>query len=175
MSGAVEYALFDTPIGRCGVAWDGDAIAGVQLPEGVDAETRRRLRDRFDGATEATPPAAVQDAIDRMVASLRGEADDLGDVPLDFGALPPFQQKVFAVVRTIPAGETLSYGEVAAAAGSPGAARAVGQALGRNPYPIVIPCHRVLAAGGRIGGFTATGGISVKQRMLAAEGITPRP
>jgi methylated-DNA-[protein]-cysteine S-methyltransferase len=174
MSTAVEFALFDTPIGRCGVAWDGDGICGVQLPESDPADTRRRLEDRFD-ATEGTPPAPIRAAIERMVASLRGEADDLADIPLDLGALPRFQQQVFAVVRTIPAGETMSYGEVAAAAGSPGAARAVGQALGRNPFPIVIPCHRVLAAGGRIGGFTATGGTAVKARMLAAEGITPRP
>ena len=170
----VEYALFDTPIGRCGIAWQDTTIAGVQLPEPRTADTRRRLEDRFDGAHEGTPPAVVQDAIDRMVASLRGEADDLVDVPLDLGALPPFRRRVFEVVRTIPAGETLSYGEVAAAVGSPGAARAVGQALGRNPYPIVIPCHRVLAAGGRLGGFTATGGVSVKAKMLAAEGVKPR-
>ena len=169
-----EFALFDTPIGRCGVAWEGDEIEGVQLPESRVADTRRRVQDRFEGAVEAAPPAAIQDAIDRMVASLRGEADDLADVPLDLDALPNFHRKVFEVVRTIPAGETLSYGEVAAAAGSPGAARAVGQALGRNPYPIVIPCHRVLAAGGRIGGFTATGGVAVKERMLAAEGVMPR-
>jgi methylated-DNA-[protein]-cysteine S-methyltransferase len=173
MSTTVELTLFDTPIGRCGVAWHGDGICGVQLPESDPADTRRRLEDRFDAA-EGTPPAAIRDAIDRMVASLRGEADDLADIPLDLGALPRFQQQVFAVVRTIPAGETMSYGEVAAAAGSPGAARAVGQALGRNPFPIVIPCHRVLAAGGRIGGFTATGGTAVKARMLATEGITPR-
>ena len=169
-----EFALFDTPIGRCGVAWNGDAVEGVQLPEARAADTRRRLQDRFDGATEAVPPAAIRDAIDRIVASLRGEADDLVEVPLDLDALPSFQRRVFEVVRTIPAGETLSYGEVAAAAGSPGAARAVGQALGRNPFPIVIPCHRVLAAGGRIGGFTASGGTAVKERMLAAEGVTPR-
>ena len=179
MSATVEFALFETPIGRCGIAWDGDAVEGVQLPEQRVADTRRRLHDRFDGpaghAVEGTPPHAIQDAIDRMVASLRGEADDLVDVPLDLDALPPFQRKVFEVVRTIPAGETLSYGEVAAAAGSPGAARAVGQALGQNPFPIVIPCHRVLAAGGRIGGFTAQGGVSVKAKMLAAEGVTPRP
>jgi methylated-DNA-[protein]-cysteine S-methyltransferase len=148
------------------------------LPEARVADTRRRLRDRFDAragsAVEGTPPPAIRDAIDRMVASLRGEADDLVDVPLDLDALPPFRRKVLEVVHTIPAGETLSYGEVAVAVGSPGAARAVGQALGRNPFPIVIPCHRVLAAGGRIGGFTAEGGVSVKAKMLAAEGVTPR-
>jgi methylated-DNA-[protein]-cysteine S-methyltransferase len=175
----IEVALFDTPIGRCGIAWAGDTIEGVQLPEPSDAATRRRLHDRFDDdtgdAVDGTPPAAIHDAIERMVASLRGEADDLVDVPLDLDALPPFRRKVFEVVRTIPAGETLSYGDVALAVGSPGAARAVGQALGRNPFPIVIPCHRVLAAGGRIGGFTAQGGVSVKEKMLAAEGVTPRP
>jgi methylated-DNA-[protein]-cysteine S-methyltransferase len=170
-----EVALFDTPIGWCGIAWDGDAIVGVQLPEARTDDTRRRLHDRFAGAADATPPPTIGDAIERMVAALRGEADDLVDVPLDLDALPPFQRKVFEVVRTIPAGETLSYGEVALAVGSPGAARAVGQALGRNPFPIVVPCHRVLAAGGRIGGFTATGGLSVKAQMLAAEGVTPRP
>jgi len=178
MSASVEFALFPTPIGECGIAWDGDVIEGTMLPEQHVADTRRRLHDRFDGPSgetvEGTPPPAIQDAIDRMVASLRGEADDLVDVPLDLDALPPFQRKVFEVVRTIPAGETMSYGEVAAAVGSPGAARAVGQALGRNPFPIVIPCHRVLAAGGRIGGFTARGGVSVKAKMLAAEGVTPR-
>jgi methylated-DNA-[protein]-cysteine S-methyltransferase len=172
---AAGFALFDTPIGRCGIAWDGDTVEGVQLPEPRVADTRRRLQERFRDARESTPPPAIRGAIDRILASMRGEADDLIDVALDLGALPPFRRKVFEVVRRIPAGETMSYGDVAAAVGSPGAARAVGQALGRNPYPIVIPCHRVLAAGGRIGGFTATGGVSVKERMLAAEGVTPRP
>ena len=171
--GDVQYALFDTPIGRCGVAWCGDRITGVQLPEPRDADTRLRLEARFDGAVEATPPASIRDVITRMTASLRGEGDDLADVPLDLDALPPFRRRVLEEVRTIPAGETLSYGEVAEAVGSPGAARAVGQALGRNPFPIVIPCHRVLAAGGRIGGYTAQGGTTVKAKMLAAEGVTP--
>jgi methylated-DNA-[protein]-cysteine S-methyltransferase len=171
----IRYALFDTPIGTCGIAWEGDAVVGTQLPEPRVADTRARLADRFDGAIEGAPPPSVDDAIERMVASLRGEADDLVDIPLDLDTLPSFQRRVFEVVRHIPAGETLSYGEVAAAAGSPGAARAVGQALGRNPFPIVIPCHRVLAAGGRIGGFTAQGGVSTKAKMLAAEGVTPRP
>lgn len=171
----IRYALFDTPIGRCGIAWDGDAVVGTQLPEPRVGDTRGRLADRFDGITEGAPPAAVEEVVVRMVASLRGEADDLVDIPLDLDALPQFQRRVFEVVRRIPAGETLSYGEVAAAAGSPGAARAVGQALGRNPFPIVIPCHRVLAAGGRIGGFTASGGTSTKAKMLAAEGVAARP
>jgi methylated-DNA-[protein]-cysteine S-methyltransferase len=165
------FALFNTPIGRCGIAWDGEMIVGVQLPEARVADTRARLRERFDGARAGAPPPPVQSAIDRIVASLRGRADGLVDIPLDLASLPPFQRKVYEVVRTIPAGETMSYGEVAAEAGSPGAARAVGQALGRNPYAIVVPCHRVLAAGGRTGGFSATGGVSTKLRMLAIEGV----
>jgi methylated-DNA-[protein]-cysteine S-methyltransferase len=171
----IEYAFFDTPIGRCGIAWDGDTIVGTQLPQPSDVDARRRFEDRFEGAVEATLPTTVQGVVELMVASLRGEADDLADVPLDLDALPRFRREVLEVVRTIPAGETLSYGDVAAAVGSPGAARAVGQALGQNPFPIVIPCHRVLAAGGRIGGFTAEGGTTVKAKLLAVEGVTVRP
>src|SRR5439155_14045916 len=118
-----------------------------------------------------TPPARVQLAIDSIVASLRGQADDLVDIPLDLDGIAPFHRKVYDVVRTIPPGETMSYGEVAAAVGSPGAARAVGQALGRNPFAIVVPCHRVLAAGGKTGGFSANGGVCTKLRMLAIEGV----
>ena len=131
------------------------------------------MRERFDGARSGTPPPAVHDAMDRMVAALRGAADDLAEIPLDLDRVPPFSRKVYEVVRSIPPGETMSYGEVAEAVGSPGAARAVGQALGRNPFAIVVPCHRVLAAGGKTGGFTATGGATTKLRMLAVEGIRP--
>jgi methylated-DNA-[protein]-cysteine S-methyltransferase len=150
-------------------------IVGLQLPEARVADTRARIRDRFDGADEVAPPPSVEQVIDAVDASLRGESDDLADVPLALDDVPPFARRVYEVVRTIPAGETLSYGEVAVAVGSPGAARAVGQALGRNPFPVVVPCHRVLAAGGRIGGFTARGGTSIKAAMLAAEGVTARP
>jgi methylated-DNA-[protein]-cysteine S-methyltransferase len=157
-----RFARFDTPIGRCGIAWDGDVIVGMQLPD-----------VRFEDACEAPPPPWVQRAIDDIVASLQGEADDLADIPLELDGLPPFRRRVYEVVRTIPPGETMSYGEVAAAAGSPGAARAVGQAMARNPFPLIIPCHRVLAAGGKIGGFTASGGTDTKLRMLAIEGVRP--
>jgi O-6-methylguanine DNA methyltransferase len=168
----ISLAFFDTPIGRCGIAWaDDDTIVGIQLPEARVADTRRSLGDRFDAARGRTPTPGVQRAIDSIVASLRGEPSALDDVRLDFGAMPPFPRQVLELVRTIPPGETMSYGEVAAEVGSPGAARAVGQALGRNPFAIVVPCHRVLAAGGRTGGFGAHGGITTKLRMLAIEGV----
>jgi methylated-DNA-[protein]-cysteine S-methyltransferase len=169
------FTLFDTPIGRCAIAWEGDLVVGLQLPEARADDTRERMHDRFEDADEIAPPSSIQHVIEAVEASLRGEADDLADVPLALDDVPPFARRVYEVVRTIPAGETLSYGDVALAAGSPGAARAVGQALGRNPFPIVVPCHRVLAAGGRIGGFSATGGTSIKAEMLAVEGVRPRP
>src|SRR5258708_4382803 len=160
MTTAREFALFDTAIGRCGVAWGGRGIVGIQLPEGGDAATRARLRARFPDAKSGEPPAAVETAIADMQALLRGEARGLHTVELDMEGVPAFHRRVYALARTIPPGETLSYGDVAAKVGSPGSARAVGQALGKNPFAIVVPCHRVLAAGGRVGGFSATGGVA---------------
>jgi methylated-DNA-[protein]-cysteine S-methyltransferase len=164
------YALFDTAIGRCGIAWRDRGIAGVQLPEARETETRQRLLRRFPDASEAAPPAEVQRAIDGIVALLRGEPQDLSAVPLDMEGVPAFNRRVYAVARTIAPGSTLSYGEIATRLDEPGAARAVGQALGRNPFAILVPCHRVLAADGRIGGFSANGGIATKLKILAIEG-----
>src|SRR5215813_6123954 len=167
---ASGFALFDTAIGRCGVAWGEGGIAGIQLPEAGERETRARMLQRFPVAGEVPPPPGVQRVIDRIVALLRGESSDLSAVALDMNGVPEFHRRVYEAARTIPPGKTLSYGDVAARAGAPGAARAVGQALGRNPFPIVVPCHRVLAAGGKIGGFSAQGGVATKRRMLAIEG-----
>jgi len=167
---ASGFALFDTAIGRCGIAWGGHGVTGVQLPEAGEPETRARMLQRFPAAGEATPPPEVQGVIDRIVALLRGEASDLSSIPLDMDQVPAFHRRVYEVARAIPPGMTLSYGDIAARVGAPGAARAVGQALGRNPFPIVVPCHRVLAAGGKIGGFSAQGGVITKRRMLAIEG-----
>jgi len=167
---ASGFALFDTAIGQCGVAWGERGVAGVQLPEMGERETRARMLQRFPAAGEAAPPPEVQRAIDRIVALLRGEASDLSNIALDMDEVPAFHRRVYEAARNIPPGMTLSYGDIAARAGAPGAARAVGQALGRNPFPIIVPCHRVLAAGGKIGGFSAQGGIATKRRMLAIEG-----
>jgi methylated-DNA-[protein]-cysteine S-methyltransferase len=164
------FALFDTAIGRCGIAWGPHGIGGVQLPETREVETRARLLRQFPNAREAAPPADVQWAIDGIVALLEGEASDLSTVRLDLDRLPPFHRRVYDVARTIPRGATLTYGEIAARLGDRGAARAVGQALGENPCPIVVPCHRVLAAGGKLGGFSANGGVRTKLRLLAIEG-----
>jgi O-6-methylguanine DNA methyltransferase len=170
---ASGFALFDTAIGRCGVAWGERGVAGVQLPEAGEHETRARMFHRFPTAGEAVPPPQVQRIIDRIVALLHGEASDLSAILLDMDEVPAFHRRVFEAARTIPPGMTLSYGDIATRVGAPGAARAVGQALGRNPFPIIVPCHRVLAADGKIGGFSAQGGIATKRRMLAIEGVQP--
>jgi len=167
---ASGFALFDTAIGRCGVAWGERGVAGIQLPEAGERETRARMLQRFPTAAEITPPPEVHRAIDCIAALLRGEVSDLSTIALDMEQVPSFHRRVYEAARTIPPGMTLSYGDIAARVGAPGAARAVGQALGRNPFPIVVPCHRVLAAGGKIGGFSAQGGVTTKRRMLAIEG-----
>jgi methylated-DNA-[protein]-cysteine S-methyltransferase len=164
-----SFALFDTAIGPCGIAWNGRGIAGVQLPEGSPHETRARLRRRFPDAREAPPPAPVRRAIDGVVALLRGEPCELESVTLDMDGVPPFHRRVYEVARTIPPGMTLSYGEVATRMGAPGAARDVGQALGQNPFAIIVPCHRVLAANGKVGGFSARGGVRTKLRLISSE------
>jgi methylated-DNA-[protein]-cysteine S-methyltransferase len=164
------FTLFDTAIGRCGIAWAARGIVGVQLPEAHVAATRARLARRFPDAREATPPAHIRDAADAITALLRGERRDLSPLVLDMDGVPPFHRRVYEAARAIPPGSTRTYGEIATGLGEPGSARAVGQALGQNPFAIVVPCHRVLAAGGRAGGFSAAGGVTPKLRMLAIEG-----
>ena len=167
--GPVQIATFETPIGACGLAWSARGLRGVQLPEGSEPATLARLRRRFPGAEAAPPSAAAQKAIEGIVALLGGAAVDLGAIGLDDADIAPFERRVYAVARAIGPGATLTYGEIAARIGEPDAARAVGQALGSNPFAIVVPCHRVLAAGGRIGGFSAGGGARTKRRILAIE------
>jgi methylated-DNA-[protein]-cysteine S-methyltransferase len=167
----LSYTLFDTAIGRCGVAWSDRGIVRIQLPEASDAKAVRRLAMN-DDVTPAAPPPAVARAIEQMRRHLQGEPQDLRDVALDMSEVAAFHARVYQAARKVLAGKTIAYGELAARIGAPGAARAVGQALGKNPFAIVVPCHRVLAAQGRAGGFSAHGGLGTKRRILAAEGVT---
>ena len=166
---ALGFALFDTAIGRCAIAWSGQGIVAVQLPEAGERKTRARILQRCPRTGEAPPPTAVKAAIRGIEALLRGELRDLSEVALDMRGVPAFHRRVYEVARSIPPGSTLSYGEIAARLGAPHAARAVGQALGKNPFPIVVPCHRVVAAGGKPGGFSADGGVATKLRLLGIE------
>lgn len=164
-----EFALFDTPIGRCGMVWSRYGIASLQLPEGREQATRARLLTRFPEALAGSPPPPVQRAILQIDALLAGKPSELASIELDMRSVPPFHQRVYDAAREIPPGQTLSYGQLARQLGAPGSARAVGQALGRNPFAIIVPCHRVLAAGGKVGGFSANGGITTKLRLLTCE------
>jgi methylated-DNA-[protein]-cysteine S-methyltransferase len=167
---ALSYTLFATPIGACGIVWNERGVAGLQLPEGDATKARARLLRRFSGARETAPPARIQHAIDRIVALLSGAKADLTDVVLDMQGIAPFRQQVYAITRTIRPGETLTYGEIAEKLGDKRLARDVGEAMGKNPFPIVVPCHRVVASNGKLGGFSARGGVDTKLRILAIEG-----
>ncbi|MEX2631414.1 MAG: methylated-DNA--[protein]-cysteine S-methyltransferase [Tistlia sp.] len=172
MDEPLSFALFDTAVGCCGLVWSGRGLVAVQLPEGSPEATRARLERRYPTAREQTPePAGQGRAVKRIARLLAGAADDLADLPLDDAGLEEFERRVYALARAIRPGATSTYGEIARGLGRPEAAQAVGRALGRNPWPIVVPCHRVLAAGGRIGGFSATSGIALKRRLLAIESV----
>ena len=162
--------VFETPIGPCGLAWGPRGLIGVSLPEPDAEAVRARLLRRFPEAIGSAPPAEVVDARDRILALLSGEAADLSPIPLDLDRIGDFERRLYAVARAIPPGQVVSYGELAARMGEPGGAQAVGQAMGKNPWPIVVPCHRVVGSGGKLGGFSAPGGVKTKLRILEIEG-----
>src|SRR5215471_7794128 len=169
----MNFALFETAIGCCGIAWSERGVTGVQLPERGEAATRKRLLRRFPGAREGAPPAEVRRAIGDIVALLGGERRDLNHVTIDIDTPSEFHRRVYEVARRIPAGATLSYGEVAERLGDRKLARDVAEALSENLCPIIVPCHRILAAGGKPGGFSAPGGVATKLRLLTIEGAQP--
>lgn len=171
---SAAYCLFETPLGRCGIAWrtrcgqDGRPIVtGFQLPEATAADMERDA----GVFSESPPPGPIAALIERVRRHLAGDCEDFTDVEVDVDGVGAFAQQVYTAIRRIPAGQTRTYGEIAQSLSRAGAARAVGQALGENPIPLIIPCHRVLAAGGKPGGFSAPGGVATKLRMLAIEGV----
>ncbi len=170
---AQHFAIFDTALGACGIVWTARGIRGVQLPEQDAAATRARVQRRHPAATEAAPPPQVRRAIDGIVALLAGDKRDLTDIAIDDDGQTEFNRRVYAIARKIPPGATMTYGEIAERLGDKLLARAVGQAMGENPTPIIMPCHRVLAAGGKTGGFSASGGVVTKLKLLTIEGAEP--
>jgi O-6-methylguanine DNA methyltransferase len=187
MKGAIimtqaAYCLFETPLGACGIAWKerGDsrtppAVTFFQLPEAARELTERMIAGRSGGRKEPVPPPHIAGIIKRVQKHLRGEVQDFLDIVVDLDPSGPFARQVYETVRKIPPGRTRSYGELAAEMNRPAAARAVGQALGRNSIPLLIPCHRVLARGGKPGGFSAHGGVETKAKLLEIEGAAIRP
>jgi methylated-DNA-[protein]-cysteine S-methyltransferase len=164
------FTTFATSVGQCGVAWSDAGITRVYLPEGSAERLHAQLEHDLAPLGPATPPAAVDEAIERMTRLLDGEPDDLRDVEIDVTGRSEFAQRVWDLARAVAPGATTTYGAIAQQLGSPNAAREVGQALGRNPVPIIVPCHRVLGAGGKLVGFSAPGGVETKLRMLGIEG-----
>lgn len=170
------WLLFDTAIGSCGVAWNDAGLTWCQLPEEDRDATAARLVSKVPDAgpmakPKSTPPW-VKDAIARVREHLAGKPQDLSRIPLDVSRVTPFTAKVFRAAQAVPAGRTVTYGDLAGVVGSPGASRAVGRAMATNPWPVIVPCHRVVAARGAPGGFSAYGGVVTKEKMLRLEGGT---
>jgi methylated-DNA-[protein]-cysteine S-methyltransferase len=167
----VPLSFFGTSLGQCGLAWSERGITHVQLPERTPEDTRRKLMERAPNDALAEPPAWVAEAIGLLAGHLGGAVSDLRTLRLDMSELPAFHARVYEESRAVGPGETIAYGELAKRAGSPRAFRAVGQAMAKNPFPVVVPCHRVLAAGGKPGGFSAYGGEETKRKILELEGV----
>jgi methylated-DNA-[protein]-cysteine S-methyltransferase len=165
-----DFTLFATPIGGCGIVWSGRGVVGVQLPERSTRATRARVLRRFPSAREGLPPAQVQAVIDGIVALLEGKPQAFDHVVLDLDGVAEFNRRVYQITRGIPPGATLSYGALAERLGDRTLARDAAQALAENPVPIIVPCHRVVAADGKAGGFSAPGGVRTKLRLLSIEG-----
>jgi len=175
MTRTPSFTLFDTAIGRCGIAWSERGVTRIAFPEKSEAATRARLLRRLREARETTPPPMIASVIEGIVALAAGEKRNLADAMLDMDGVGEFERRVYEAALRIPPGETLTYGDIAIRLGDRLLARDVGEALGRNPFPIIVPCHRVLAAGNRIGGFSAPGGSATKLRLLAIEGARVEP
>ncbi|NWG90897.1 MAG: MGMT family protein [Parvularculaceae bacterium] len=165
-----RFTTFETAVGRCAVLWRGEHLTGVLLPAANDDAMLKTIARRDAGAAAAPPPPFVQDAIKKIISLCAGEPVSFEEVPLDRSAIEPLANRVYDILLRTPFGETTTYGAIAEKLGDKALSRAVGAALADNPFPIVIPCHRVVAAGGKMGGFTAPGGTAAKRRLLDIEG-----
>lgn len=170
---ASEYALFETEIGTCGIVWrtgEAPVIVSFSFPQATEAETERRIAR--EGTKAAEVPLVIQEVIEKSRRHLARDLQDFHDAPIDWDRFEPFARSVYRAALDIPTGETRTYGQLAKTIEEPKAAQAVGQALGSNPIPLIIPCHRILAAGGKMGGFSAPGGLQTKEQLLLIEGAT---
>jgi methylated-DNA-[protein]-cysteine S-methyltransferase len=167
------YHIFETVAGFCGIAWNDKGITHFQLPGHSAAATQRRLLRRVMGVEVAAPTPIILQAIEAVRHYFEGEETDFSQFPLDLDGEDPFFQRIYAAARRVGWGHTTTYGTLAKELGAePQAARDVGQAMAKNPMPLIIPCHRVLGAGGKLSGFSAPGGAATKSRMLELEGVS---
>jgi methylated-DNA-[protein]-cysteine S-methyltransferase len=165
-----HYSIFETELGWAGLAWAEGGLVAAQLPERDPAIVRKSFARCVPDAIEAQPTPEIGKLIEGVRALMRGEKPDLSFARIDLTRVPEFNARVYEITRRIPAGETLTYGAIATQLGDRLLARDVGAALGKNPWPIVVPCHRVTAAGGKLGGFSALGGAMTKLKLLEIEG-----
>jgi methylated-DNA-[protein]-cysteine S-methyltransferase len=168
------YTIFDTALGRCGITWSDAGVIGVQLPEAREIETLRRLFRLCPEARELAPPPKIETAIERIVAMLRGQDVDLTDVSLDMSDISPLNQRIYRHLRGIPRGETRSREQIAAHLQIAGALQSLTHALAKNPFPLIVPCHRVLDASNSFDRGSPHSGIISKRRLLSLEGALPR-
>ena len=167
------HAVFETPLGWIGIGWSARGITHLQLPERDLDRTTSRLLARGASAATGTPPPAILEAIDAIRRYAAGEPVDFSGFPVDLSGVDEFRRAIYGQARELAYGETTTYGGLADAAGHPGLARETGAAMGSNPLPRIVPCHRVLAAGGKMGGFSAPGGVFTKRRLLDMERAKP--
>jgi methylated-DNA-[protein]-cysteine S-methyltransferase len=175
MTTATNYTIVDTAIGAIGVAWSANGICRVALPERDRVRMEERFARHLGGATPGEPPAAIAAAIELIKRYAEGETIDFSGVPVDLGSADQFRRAIYEAARKLGFGQITTYGGLCDAAGHPGMARETGEALGRNPVPLIVPCHRILAAGGKIGGFSAPGGSRTKEKLLELEGVRVGP
>ena len=169
MARTQAFTVFATPIGDCAIAWSADGLTGVWLPASVAGALPRTIARRHPDAVSAAPPAAFASLPGAIARLLAGERIGFDDVVLDFADGDRFDVRVYVAARAIPAGAVVSYGELAARVGDDATARDIGRSLARNRWPLVVPCHRIVATGAGLGGFSAPGGTTTKQRLLAIE------
>jgi methylated-DNA-[protein]-cysteine S-methyltransferase len=165
----IGFSVFETAMGWCALAWSGRGVVRGWLPSATEAQARASVAKRCPEAVEAEPPPFAAEAIAGVQALMADGATDLSAIQLDETDIPPLHSRVYAISRAIPPGETLTYGEIATRLGDRNLAREVGRALGLNPFPPIVPCHRILAASGKTGGFSAPGGVDTKLRLLNLE------
>lgn len=171
-----HYQILETAAGWCGIAWNEAGIVRFTLPTSSEASAERLMLRRMPEITRAEPPAEIEKTVADVQRYFAGEEIDFSDARLDLGQQDAFSAKVYDLVRQLGWGEATTYGAVAKQLGAgPEAARDVGQAMANNPIPLIVPCHRVLAAGRKIGGFSAPGGSETKRRMLEMEGVEVTP
>ncbi len=170
MEPSARYTLFDTAAGPCGIAWNARGVTHFALPGSSRGTSEARIRRCSGGQRSDDPPPAIKAVIADVQRYYAGEEVDFSSVAVDLSGLSDFQQRLYQSLRGVRFGRTTTYGELARTLGCPDA-REVGRAMGRNPVPLIIPCHRVLAAGGKPGGFSAPGGVDTKAKLLALEGV----